>query len=309
MQHRLTASPPFSPWRRRVRGPLAALAVAAALGLVPVPGVSAQIASEPVVSQPVASGPVASATCPELFQARAQVASVSPAGDLVLADGTVLRLAGLAGGGAGTAVGWQPELAARVAGRDIAFAADPARDRYGRRAALVRLEGEAGTLQHALLRAGLALARPELLFLGCLPSWLESEGEARRANRGLWRSLPLDAWDIEAIRAQQGRFTIVAGRILDVGKTNRVDYLNFGRVWRQDMTGRVESEGRAALEAHGHDVAGLAGRWVRLRGTVFEAGGPAITLRRAEQIDLVVDPPGMRAGRGAKGRDRPTGDE
>ncbi len=282
------------------------------------PGSPADVTSAQIAGTQAASAHAAAQAafeaCPELSPARARVASVSPAGDLVLADGTVLRLAGLAGGGAGAEVGWRPELARRVAGRDIAFAAGPVRDRYGRRAALARGEGEAGTLQQALLAEGLALARPEQAFLGCLPGWLEAEASARREKRGIWRALPLDARDIKALRAQQGRFTIVAGHILDVGKTNRVDYLNFGRVWRQDMTGRVETEGRSALEARGLDVARLAGRWVRLRGTVFEAGGPAITLRRAEQIDLAVDqakdpPDRTRAGHGAAGRKRPTGDE
>lgn len=321
--------PPFWPWRRRVGRRWAARAAGIALGLLLASAASAQVplANVPLANVPLADVPpadvaltdaastqAAAEACPGLPPARARVASVSPAGDLVLADGTVLRLAGLAGGGARAEVGWQRELARRVAGRDIVFAAGPGRDRYGRRAALARGEGDAGTLQQALLAEGLALARPEQAFLGCLPSWLDAEARARHEKRGIWRRLPLDARDIAALRAAQGRFTIVAGHILDVGKTSRVDYLNFGRVWRQDMTGRVETEGRAALEARGLDVAKLAGRWVRLRGTVFEAGGPAITLRRAEQIDLAFDqakdpPRGTRAANGADGQARPTGDE
>ncbi len=252
--------------------------------------------------------------CPDAGVERGSVASVSPSGDLVLSDGTVLRLAGLAGGGAGAEVGWRPGLAQRVAGREILFAAGPARDRYGRRAALVRetpMDGAAITLQQALLTEGWALARPEEGFLGCLPSWLEAETEARHARRGLWRRLPLDARQVDAIRAQQGRFTIIAGRVLDVGKSSRVDYLNFGRVWRQDMTGRLERPARIALEAQGIAPEDLAGRQMRLRGTVFESGGPAIAIRRVEQIDWRIDqPPDRQAGREeARGRTRPTGDE
>ena len=329
MHKRLTAPLPLSPWRRRGRSGVVALTAAAALGLLPahvawphvawaqgVPLQTAPLQTAPAQATPAQSTPAqstpaqaASAGCADLTPEWGEVARVSPAGDLVLTDGTVLRLAGLAGGGAGAAVGWRPALAARVDGRAIAFAAGPERDRYGRRAALVRREGDDGTLQQQLLAQGLALARPEDGVLGCLPSWLDAEATARRDRRGLWRELPLDARDIGALRARQGRFTIVAGHILDVGKTNRVDYLNFGRVWRQDMTARVETEGRKALQSRGLDVSALAGRWVRLRGTVFEAGGPAITLRRAEQIDLAINRRGTWAGNGAEGRVRPTGDE
>ncbi len=283
-------------------------ALAAALVLPPAAGASAAPLdiSAPCLNAPLAQG---------------HVVDVRASGDLVLADGTVLRLAGLAGGGAGAAVSWRDDLAARVLGHDISFAVKGARDRYGRRAALVGAPGasvapasaEVPTLQQALLREGLALARPEDGVLGCFPFWLKAEENARRERRGLWRHLPLAADDIDALRARQGRFTIVAGRILDVGNTSRVDYLNFGRVWRQDMTGRVEAEGRAALAARELTAKDLVGRWVRLRGTVFEAGGPAITLRRAEQIEIaragVQKSPVVGTGSGAEGHMRPTGDE
>lgn len=263
--------------------------------------------------------PSGAAPCLPMPLARGYVADVTATGDLVLGDGSVLRPAGLAGGGAGKAVSWRAALAGQVAGREIAFAAGPARDRYGRRTALIAnpvapvATEEPPTLQQALLREGLAVARPEEAVLACLPGWLAAEAEARRAQRGLWRRLPLAATDMSALRAQQGRFTIVAGYILDVGKTARVDYLNFGRVWRQDMTGRVEAEGRASLAARGLASADLAGRLVWLRGTLFEAGGPAITVRRAEQIELAGDAayasPGSGMGNGTEGRARPTGDE
>lgn len=302
-------SPTLScPLRRAGTGARLARGLLAVIGLLP-PG--AVLAASP----PPAS---VAAPCLPVPLARGHVADVTAAGDLVLGDGSVLRPAGLAGGGAGKAVSWRAALAARVAGREIAFAAGPARDRYGRRAALIADPGaaaaeEGATLQRALLREGLALARPEDAVLACLPSWLAAETEARRDRRGLWRDLPLAAANIPALRAQQGRFTIVAGHILDVGKTTRVDYLNFGRVWRQDMTGRVEDEGRASLTARGLVAADLAGRLVRLRGTLFEAGGPAIIVRRAEQIELAGNaahaPRGGGMENGAEGRARPTGDE
>lgn len=306
----LTAPRPFSPGPALARGRSRALVaralrLGAALGLLVAAGAGAGIAA-------------AAETCPDTPDERGHVAAVSPAGDLVLADGTVLRLAGLAGGGAGTDVAWRALLARKVAGREVAFAAASARDRYGRRAAIAREaavagspDGSAPTLQQALLAAGVALARPEQGFAGCLAQWLEAEATARRGRLGLWRRLPLDARRVGPIRARQGRFTIVAGRVLDVGKSSRVDYLNFGRVWRQDMTGRLERPARVALESRGMAPADFAGRNVRLRGTVFESGGPTIAIADAGQIEWDDGTPGDagRAGDEARGRARPTGDE
>ncbi|WP_371348258.1 nuclease [Ancylobacter sp. IITR112] len=305
---------PAPPLRSPAAGCRLAALVAGLLVLLPVAGTSAE--AGPPVGREVAAVP-----CPNPVEERGHVSEVTAAGDLVLADGTVLRLAGLAGGGSGADVVWRAELAARVKGGEITFAAGPRRDRYGRRAALVRDHTPAGgagpaaapTLQQEVLRAGLALVRPEDMVEACLPAWFAAEAAARRAGRGLWRRLPVAAANIEALRAAQGRFTIVAGRIVDVGKTRRVDYLNFGRVWRQDMTGRVEAEGRAALEARGLTADELAGRWVRLRGTLFEAGGPAITLRRAEQMDIILErgqaPRAEDGDNEVSGRQRPTGGE
>lgn len=239
----------------------------------------------PLILLPPLASAADGASCAERPTETGEVAAVSPAGDLVLADGTVLRLAGLAGGGAGADVAWRPALLRRVDGRTIAFVAVAERDRHGRRPAVARLQGEAETLQEALLREGVALVQPGDGAPDCRPAWREAEASARRDRRGLWRHLPLRAYDVGAIAAQEGRFTIVTGRVRDVGKTARVDYLNFGRVWRHDMTGRIGKPVRVALEARGLTPAMLAGRQVTLRGTVFEAGGPAMDIDRIEQID------------------------
>lgn len=220
------------------------------------------------------------APCPDRFATRGLVAAVNEAGDLVLADGGVLRLAGLAADDTESGRVWR----AALAGRAVEVAGAGNADRYGRQPGLVRLAGESRTLQEEMLARGLAAARPEQGVLGCIAAWTGIEAPARRARRGIWAEFPLDARDIAAIRARQGRFTIIAGRVLSVGNRRRVDYLNFGPVWRQDMTGRIAPAARIALDARGTPPADLAGRRVTLRGTVLEAGGPAIDLRWAEQI-------------------------
>ena len=232
----------------------------------------------------IASAPALAANCPDTYDGRGRVAGLEPGGDLRLADGPVLRLAGLSLAGASGEPALRAALEEIALGRDIEFAT-AGKDRYGRLVVIVRPAGGAATLQDELLARGVAAARPEKEVLGCMPAWLDHERPARDAGRGIWAELPLDARDIAAIRAREGRFTIVAGRVRSVGNGRRVDYLNFGPVWRQDMTGRLEKPVRIALEARGTTLADLAGRYMAMRGTVLEAGGPAFDIVWTEQIE------------------------
>ncbi|QFR33801.1 thermonuclease family protein [Ancylobacter sp. TS-1] len=254
---------------------LATLALALSL-----PGAGAAGAATPAGD----ARPATAARCPDSFAPAGRVASVDEGGDLVLSDGGVLRLAGLSLAGTQQGPALRAALTELAVGREVEIAPAAGRDRYARQPSLVRRAGEATTLQERLLARGLAVARPEAGLLGCMAGWYAAEDTARRARRGVWRELPLRTRDVAAIGARQGRFTIVEGRVLSVGNTRTLHYLNFGPVWRQDMTGRLTQAGHAALEAAGMPATDLAGRHVTLRGTVFEAGGPAMELVWAEQI-------------------------
>jgi len=242
-----------------------------------------------LVLAPGASGALeqSGAACPSSTKP-AVVTAVDATGDLVLADGSVLRLAALAVASpdekARTA--FAVHLREAVAGREVVVAmGEPASDRYGRLAGIVTIAGAAESIQQRLLHEGLAVARPEPGYLGCMDGLLAAERPARDARRGLWARLPLDAHDAAAVSAQNGRFTIIAGRIVGVGQGRTLDYLNFGRAIRHDTTLRLGRESRAALEASGVTLDSLAGRQVSARGVVFEAGGPAIDIRDIEQFE------------------------
>lgn len=222
--------------------------------------------------------------CPDRFSAPVRVDAVDPFGDLVLADGTTVRLAGLSAGGEAR---WVALLREAALGRDVVLArAKDGKDRYGRADALVRVDGEATTLQGALLGEGMALARPEADYLGCMEAFRAAEAPARRDRRGIWAELPLTARNEAATGAHMGQFTILAGRVLSVGNGRQVDYLNFGPVWRQDTTVRLGKPVRAALEQAGVPLESLSGQWLAARGVVVEAGGPAIDVRWIEQLEL-----------------------
>lgn len=249
----------------------------------------ASAALGPLAAAPARAG---NENCPAAFGDPVVVRDVDGFGDLLLADGRVVRLAAVtvASGEAGDVSAFRAMLARASVGREVVVAsAAPDADRYGRIAGMVRLAQDEGAtrpgLQERALREGVAVALPEAGYLGCMAGFFLEEWPARAAKRGLWARLPVNAHDPDAVRAQIGRFTILAGRIAGVGNGRAVDYLNFGRVWRKDTTLRLTAESRSALEQAGVVVGALAGHPVTARGVVFEAGGPAIDIRWVEQLE------------------------
>lgn len=231
----------------------------------------------------------AAEACARAFEPLGRVAGSAGGADLKLEDGRVLRLASIAADFRmdGHAEALATALAELATGRRVAVApANPKPDRYGRLSGLVRVEGEA-TLQQSLLELGLAAVLPES---GddetCTSTLVVAEEGARAARIGIWERLPLDARDVEAVRGEIGRFTVVEGRIFAAGSGGNNAYLNFGRVWREDVTVRIPEDARPALVAAGLDPDGMAGASVLVRGVVEEAGGPLIEVRRREQIRL-----------------------
>lgn len=228
-------------------------------------------------------------------QPSARIAAVDGFGDLVLDDGRVLRLAGLAvpagegGSEDRSAALWRAALVPLIGQAPGFSVIGSGPDRHGRLAVLMAApapeEGTPGaSLNAVLLSRGLAVVRPEPGLGACLAALLAAEEPARRAGRGLWAELPIPAGDLERLAAREGRFTILAGRVLSVGKGRAVDYLNFGPVWRNDATVRLTRPARAALEAAGTAPQSLAGAVVLARGVIHAAGGPAITVEEAGQI-------------------------
>lgn len=242
-----------------------------------------------------APGAAGAADCPDAFDTKAHVTGIDASGDLILSDARIVRLAGLAFDDDMNPV--RAALQQLTVGRDIAIASSSTQpDRYGRLAGLIRLGDDGPILQHVLLARGLALAQPEEGILGCMPAHLAAERPARLARLGLWVRMPVAAGDIAALKARQGRFTILTGRVRSVGKGRGVDYLNFGPIWRQDMTVRLDSRARVAFEQAGLPLEAFAGRRIIVRGAVFEAGGPAIDVRWTEQVERVGTGTGTGAG-------------
>jgi endonuclease YncB( thermonuclease family) len=245
------------------------------------------IAALGVVPAPAAEKPEKAACHPEVVGA-ATVRAARDGGTLLLTDGREVRLAGI------EIPPGDRALEAAVAGREVSLAqlGPIATDRYGRLPVLVRLSGEPEPLQNALLAQGHARVSAQVGDRGCALAFLAAERAARTAGLGLWADPPYLARRAEKpgdVLAERGRFTLVEGTVLSVREAGSTIYVNFGRRWSEDFTVTVPKRQERGFAAAGLEVKKLAGRRVRVRGTIEERGGPWIEATAPEQIELAED--------------------
>jgi len=140
-----------------------------------------------------------------------------------------------------------------------------------------------------MLAQGQARVAARVGDTACAGSFLAAERAARAAGLGLW-SDPyysiLKAENPGAVLAQRGRFTLVEGKVLSVRESGGTIYVNFGRRWSEDFTVTALKRNERNFTAAGLELKRLAGRHVRVRGTVEERGGPWIEAARPEQIEI-----------------------
>ena len=92
------------------------------------------------------------------------------------------------------------------------------------------------------------------------------------------------------ILAVRGHFAVVEGKVLSVRESGGTIYVNFGRRWSEDFTVTTPKRNERTFEAAGLPLKKLAGRHVRVRGTVEERGGPWIEALHPGQIEIAEQP-------------------
>jgi endonuclease YncB( thermonuclease family) len=224
-----------------------------------------------------------------------RVAEVTDRLELRLADGRLVRLAGLdlpdrRRGDPQTAAGAFALLGKRVVGQEVglvSFAARP--DRWGRLVADLSLAGASGEGQSAastLILAGFARVRPEFETRGCVAERLAAETVARNAGLGLWNDPDysiLDAADVEELTERDGRFVLVEGVVRRVGVGRARLYLDFGG--RGGFTVVVTRKSEAAFQSAGVPVTALAGEKIRVRGVLDDRFGPRLEIAEPLMIE------------------------
>jgi hypothetical protein len=211
-----------------------------------------------------------------------QAVSIDERGEVALADGRTLRLAGLdlplpSRGDPALAAAARDLLARRFVGREAALslvAAAP--DRWDR--ALGDLDAPASAAE-ALIAAGLARVRPEYETRGCEAGRLAMESAARAKGLGVWRDpdyVVLAADDAASLARRDGRFVIVEGVVRRIGLGRARLYLDLGG--RGALSVVASRKTQAAFQAAGAPLTALAGEKIRVRGALDNRFGPQLEI-------------------------------
>jgi len=240
------------------------------------------------------------------FSAAASAGCGSPAGtvrvvavderlDIALADGRLVRLAGLdlpkpERGDPETSRAARDFLAARLLGRTVElglFARDT--DRWDRMLGDLSSPDIAdGSAAAALLRAGYGRVKPEFETRGCAASRLAAEEEARRAGLGIWRDpeyAVIPSVDAETLSRRDGQFIVIEGRVRRVGFGRSYIYLDLAPY--DGPTIVIARKLENAFAGAGRPVEALAGRIVRARGVLDDRFGPTVEVDEPAMIEVL----------------------
>lgn len=249
------------------------------------------------------AAPRSKITCAMDQAVRAEVRSIDDRLDLTLADGTILKLAGIEppaptpddpalDQAAGT------RLSAWLAGREVWFRAlDDRKDRWGRMPALVFAEGGAPgapllSVATAVLDAGLGRFAPVAVARPCRAELLAADASARRAKLGIWADpyyAPIPASDREALVERTGTSVVVEGAPIGVEAGRFRTTLWFGSWRRRDFSVTISQRDVEIFRQAGIDLDGLKGKVMRVRGLLDTRFGPQIEISTPDEIEILSD--------------------
>jgi endonuclease YncB( thermonuclease family) len=212
--------------------------------------------------------------------------------DILLKDGRVLHLEGIAQPFVQSA-DWRAKARQGLSDLAVGHALeldDLSTDRYGRLVALAYVTDNTGRkiwLQDEMLRRGLAFVYPPNGTEARIDDMRAAEKAARLAHAGIWSDS--DYADVAADRVWQryGQFAFVGGVVLDAARFKNMVYIHFGPDWRSDFTIAIAAHDLRAFRAAHIDPLALQGRALRTRGWVKRDYGPMIAVTDPGQIDFL----------------------
>jgi len=238
----------------------------------------------PVQAAPACAEPRAETTA-------ARLTGINAAGDPVLSDGRVLRLVGLAprqdlDEAARFRAGLQPFLDRAL---DLAVLGEP--DRWGRWPAKLFIPPEEAArepleLSTALQRSGAALPLPEPAAASC-------KGAPAPVQKAVTSALQpsqlvaVDGHDLAAVKAQEGRYVMLEGRVASVGERSQRTYLNLSRRPGEAASIVVSRALWRELKAAGWTAGSLGGKRLRAYGVMSGRDGLLLEATSRAALELI----------------------
>lgn len=207
------------------------------------------------------------------------VVSVARTGEIVLADGRIMSLAGVDWPGVGRSVerdrAWRA-LERLARGGEVRVASSAPPDRWGRRAASLHISAPDGPphpawAQGVLASLGLVRAWPDAAMRACWTELLRLERSAREAGLGVWSPL---AGRVSRARlrkagpAPEGSRIVFEGRVRSVREGRSVVFINFAGAPRASPFLSLNRRELPAWRAEGLDPATFSGKRLRVRGVI-----------------------------------------
>jgi len=230
------------------------------------------------------------------------VTKVFDGNTMELDSGIVVRLLGAqaphpAGTRAGSvaeplAEGAKAALAKLVLNHSVRLGLDTEEtDRFGHMEAQVFIDAPGGAwVEEAMIADGMARAVVPVKNQRCIGELIAAEGAARANGLGIWADpyySVRDAADPAALAGRTGHYELIEGEVVGTGQARNRLYLDFGRVWKDDVTATIDQKARGLFAAAGIDPLSLKGSRIRIRGWVENRDGPLIELDSPEQIEVL----------------------
>jgi endonuclease YncB( thermonuclease family) len=240
---------------------------------------------------------LAASDCADRAGEPVSVSEVLVADLIRLADGRVVRLAGIDAprgpidsAAADVLASTGRDRAAQLAaGGGLRLVVDLAEaDRHGRlRGEILLRDGR--SLNAALLEEGWARVHPLREETVCLEPLFAAERTARKMQRGIWAGHEYAIWqaDDASLQRQNGLYGLVEGRVVSVGARSRFTFMDFGRDWGRDFSVMLTASVAADLAKAATPVASLVHHRVRVRGVIEVRSGPLMRVDSPAQIEVL----------------------
>jgi hypothetical protein len=244
------------------------------------------------------------ATCAPEDAWSATLSSVNERLELVLADGKILKVAGLDPPGPTPD---DPDLdlsngqkaTAWLAGREILYRPLSSRlDRWGRIPALAFLAKEKQkapvSVGETLIEAGLARFIAQPGTTPCRSALLEAEARARNGRLGLWADpyyAVLSADDRNSFDEKAATNIIVEGEVQAISEGPFRTNLYFGPRRGYDFSITILPRNIALFEAAGLKPSELNGKKLRVRGLLDLRFGPQIEVSSPDEVEFIATEP------------------